>query len=134
MKQHLFAIAIASALLALTGVQAMTKDEYRVACCAIEARYQGAKDRCDTLAEDAKDFCMVQAQQANAIARAELEQLYRPSPANARKVNEARTAAAALEIRIDASAAPVSAAADTCEHGKNAEHDMATTGFNINKG
>jgi len=96
-QQHLFAMAIASSLLALTGVQAMTHDEYKVASTIIEANFQTEKAGCDNLHAGAWKVCMKQADGNHAVARAELEHLYKPSPGKARKVAEEK-AKAAVEV------------------------------------
>ncbi|WP_218508616.1 hypothetical protein [Variovorax sp. dw_308] len=120
MKQHLFALAIAASLLALTGVQAMTKDEYTVAGNVIEANFQAAKTRCGGVDDSGRDVCLKQAQGTRAVARAELEQLYKPSPDNARKV-AAERAKAAYELSRNACGALSADARDACAQQAQAD-------------
>ena len=88
MKKHLLALAIASWALALSSAQAMTRDEYNVAKEKISADYNVAKAKCDTLKDNAKDVCMKEAKGAENVAKAQLEQQYKPSVSHSKKVAE----------------------------------------------
>jgi len=99
MKKHLLMLAIASSCLVATQAGAagaagtMTKDEYKVAKEKIEADYKVDKAQCDTMKDNAKDVCMKEAKGKENVAKAELEQQYKPSDAHARKVAEEKVKA-----------------------------------------
>ncbi|MBO9649907.1 MAG: hypothetical protein J7605_15475 [Variovorax sp.] len=89
MKKHLLMIAIASTCCLVAGqASAMTQDEYKVAKEKIEADYKVDKKQCDTLKDNAKDVCHKEAKGKEAVAKAELEQQYKPSDKHARDVQE----------------------------------------------
>jgi len=133
MKQHLFVVAIASTLLCLTGVRAMTKDEYNVSKERIVADYKVAKARCNTLKGNAKDVCMKKAKGTEDVAKAELEQEYKPSPANARKVTEEK-ANAAFEVAKEKCDSQSGDAKSACVNQAKANHDKAKADIKAMKG
>ena len=94
MKKHLLMIAIASTCLVAGQVSAMTQDEYKVAKEKIEADYKVDKKQCDTLKDNAKDVCHKEAKGKESVAKAELEQQYKPSDRHARDVQEEKIKAA----------------------------------------
>ena len=88
MKKHLLMLAIASTCLVAGQASAMTADEYKVAKEKIEADYKVDKAKCDTLKDNAKDVCDKEAKGKENVAKAELEQQYKPSESHARNVKE----------------------------------------------
>ena len=88
MKKHLLMLALASTCFMATQAGAMTKDEYKVAKEKIEADYKVDKAKCDTLKDNAKDVCDKEAKGKENVAKAELEQQYKPSDSHARNVKE----------------------------------------------
>jgi hypothetical protein len=72
----------------MTSSFAMTKSEHKVAKERIEANYKMAKAKCDELKDNAKDVCMKEAKGTEDVAKAELEQQYKPSAQHSRKVAE----------------------------------------------
>jgi hypothetical protein len=94
MKQHLIMIAIASTCLVAGQAGAMTQDEYKVAKEKIEADYKVDKASCDSLKANAKDVCDKEAKGKEDVAKAELEQQFKPSDRNARNVKEEKIKAA----------------------------------------
>ncbi|MDM0105917.1 hypothetical protein QTH97_13320 [Variovorax sp. J22R24] len=94
MKKHLLMIAIASTCLIAGQASAMTSDEYKVAKEKIEADYKVDKAKCDTLKDNAKDVCDKEAKGKENVAKAELEQQYKPSESHARNVKEEQVKAA----------------------------------------
>jgi hypothetical protein len=88
MKKQLLMIAIASTCLVAGQASAMSSDEYKVAKEKIEADYKVDKARCDTLKDNAKDVCDKEATGKENVAKAELEQQYKPSDSHARNVKE----------------------------------------------
>ena len=94
MKKHLLMLAIASSCLVATQAgAAMSQDEYKAAKDKVEANYKMDKAKCDGLKDNAKDVCQKEAKGKENVAKAELEQQYKPSDANARKVEEEKVKA-----------------------------------------
>lgn len=93
MKKHLLMLAIASSCLVATHAGAMDKDVYKAGKDKIEAAYKADKASCDAMKDNAKDICMKEAKGKENVAKAELEQQYKPSPAHARKVAEEKVEA-----------------------------------------
>lgn len=93
MKKHLLMLAIASSCLLATQAGAMTQDEYKVTKEKIEAAYKSDKATCDPMKGNAKDVCQKEAKGKENVAKAELEQQYKPSDSNARKVEEEKVKA-----------------------------------------
>jgi hypothetical protein len=93
MKKHLLMLAIASSCLVATQASALTQDEYKAAKERIEASYKADKAKCDPMKDNAKDVCEKQAKGKENVAKAELEQQYKPSDSNARKVEEEKVKA-----------------------------------------
>ena len=69
---------------------ALTKNEYEVEKDRIEAAYKSAKAQCDKLSGNAEDVCEKQAKGDEKVAKAELENRYKPSERNANKARVAR--------------------------------------------
>ncbi len=76
------------------GAMALTKAEYDAGKDRIKAEYKADKVNCDTMKDNAKDICEEEAKGKEKIAKAELENQYKPSPRNQKKVAEARADAA----------------------------------------
>lgn len=100
----------------------MTSDEYKVAKEKIEADYKVDKAQCDTLKDNAKDVCDKQAKGKENVAKAELEQQYKPSDSHARNVAEERVKAA-YEVAKEKCDAQKGDAKSACE--KQAKADEA---------
>lgn len=88
MKTKFLPILLSAMMAGGVYAQSMTKDQYDVAKEKISADHRVAKARCDTLKDNAKDICEKQADGTENVAKAELEQRYKPSNSNARKVAE----------------------------------------------
>ena len=88
MKKQLLALAIVSSFFVASGASALTKDEYNVAKEKIEADYKVAKAQCDTMKDNAKDVCSKEASGTQKVAKADLENQYKPTASHARKVAE----------------------------------------------
>ncbi|MBN8749207.1 Uncharacterised protein [Xylophilus ampelinus] len=93
MKKHLLMMAIASTCFIGVHASAMTSDEYKAGKDKIEADYKSAKAQCDTLKDNAKDVCEKEAKGKENVAKAELEQQYKPSASHQRKVAEEKVKA-----------------------------------------
>ncbi|SCK59388.1 hypothetical protein VAR608DRAFT_6428 [Variovorax sp. HW608] len=122
MKKHLLMIAIASTCLVAGQASAMTQDEYKVAKEKIEADYKVDKTQCDTLKENAKDVCHKEAKGKEAVAKAELEQQYKPSDRHAREVKEEKVKAA-YEVAKEKCDDMKSDAKSACEKQAKADED-----------
>ncbi|VWX63854.1 conserved exported hypothetical protein [Burkholderiales bacterium 8X] len=90
MKKHLVMLAIASSFLVAgqAGAQAMDKNAYKAEKDKIEASYKADKAACDAMKDNAKDVCQKEAKGKENVAKAELEQQYKPSDSHMRKVAE----------------------------------------------
>lgn len=93
MNKTLMALAIASSFFVAAQASALTKDEYKVAHEQIEATYKVDKVKCDTLKDNANDVCEKEAEGKKDVAKAELEQQYKPSAGHERDVAEAKVKA-----------------------------------------
>jgi hypothetical protein len=83
------AIALCAAS-AFASAQAMNKAEYDAAKDRIEMNHKNAKKSCDTLKDNAKDVCQVEAKGKEKVEKAELENQYKATAGNARKLEEAK--------------------------------------------
>jgi len=121
MKKHLLTIALVSCF-AAAQAGAMTQDEYKVAKERVEADYKVDKAKCETLDGNAKDVCMKQAQGKEKIAKAELEQQYKPSNDHAREAEQTKVDVA-YNIAMEKCEDQKGDAKNACE--KQAEADKA---------
>ena len=90
MKKHLLMLALASSCLVGTHAYAMTEGDYNVAKTKIEADYKVDKAKCDELKGNANDVCDDRAKGKMNVAKASLENEYKPTPEHARDVEEAK--------------------------------------------
>lgn len=120
MKKQLLMIAIASTCLVAGQASAMTSDEYKVAKEKIEANYKVDKAQCDTLKDNAKDVCDKQAKGKENVAKAELEQQYKPSDSHSRNVAEEKVKAN-YEVAKEKCDDQKGAAKSACEKEAKAE-------------
>ncbi len=88
MKKQFLMLAIASSCLFATQAGAMTKEEHKAAMDKINAEQKADGTRCNAMKDNAKDICEKEAKGKEKVAKAELEQAYKPSAKNARKVEE----------------------------------------------
>ena len=93
MNKTLMALTIASSFFVAAQASAMTKDEYKVAHEQIEATYKVDKTKCDTLKDNANDVCDKEATGKKNVAMADLEQKYKPSASNEKKLAEEKVKA-----------------------------------------
>ncbi len=123
MKYNIATIALMAAF-ACGSVSAMTKDEYKVAKDKIEATYKSDKQACDAMKDNAKDVCMKEAKGKENIAKAELEQGYKPSDKNMKKVSTVK-ADSAYDIAKEKCEDQKGDAEKTCKNSAKMEHDNA---------
>ena len=91
----ILAAAIAFTFALSTGASAaMSKDDYKAGKDSIKANYKSAKAGCDSFAANAKDICIAEAKGKESIAKAELEEGYKPSKKNRYNVSVAKADAA----------------------------------------
>jgi hypothetical protein len=57
----------------------LSKSEYQAAERKIGAEYKSARTSCDFLDPDAREICMAEAKRTNKIAKAKLEEHYKPA-------------------------------------------------------
>ena len=124
MRKHLLALAIASTCLVATHANAMTKQEHKAAEERIEADYKADKAKCDALKDNAKDVCEKEAKGKEKVAKAELEQQYKPSERHARKVADEK-ADAAYDVAKEKCDDMSGDGKDACIKQAKAEHDRA---------
>ena len=132
MKKHLLMIAIASTCLVAGQASAMTQDEYKVAKEKIEADYKVDKKQCDTLKDNAKDVCHKEAKGKEAVAKAELEQQYKPSDRHARDVQEEKIKAA-YEVAKEKCDDMKGDAKSACEKQAKADQDRGKAELRASK-
>lgn len=74
-----FAFAIGIAVSGNAMAESMSKDQYKLAKKNIAKEYKVADKACDSLSGNAGDICEAQAKGAKNIAKAELEDKYKPT-------------------------------------------------------
>ena len=85
------AIALSIGLAFSAGAAvAMTKDEYKSAKSGIAAQFKTDKAACKSMTGNAKDICNKEAKGKENVAKAELEQQYKPSDGHAKAVTKAK--------------------------------------------
>jgi hypothetical protein len=133
MKKHLLVLAIASSCFSMASANAMTKDEYNVAKEKISADYKVAKAKCDTLKDNAKDVCEKEAKGVENVAKAQLEQDYKPTPGHAKKVAE-ETATMNYDVAKEKCDDQSGDAKNACVNQAKADHDKAKADIKAMKG
>ena len=126
MKIQLISIAAAVAFASgvaqaqnTTARQVKNADEDR-----IEAEYKADKAKCDTMKDNAKDVCEKEAKGKEKIAKAELDAKANPTPANQRKVQEAK-ADAAYDVAKERCDDKTGNDKDVCEKDAKAKYERA---------
>jgi hypothetical protein len=96
-------LVAALSLLPLAHAAPMSKDAYNAAKSRIETDYKAGKERCASLAGNAKDICVEEAKAKEKVARAELEYAHTGKAADQNKVLvvKAETAYAVAKERCD---------------------------------
>lgn len=95
MKRTLLVAAVAAAFgYSAIGLAAISKDERKSEERRIGADYKAAKEKCKSLAGNAKDICMADAKGANKVAKAELDARDKNTPKAHADVRVARAEAA----------------------------------------
>jgi hypothetical protein len=117
------AIALCAAS-AFTMAQSMTKAEHDAAEERIEMNYKNAKKACDAMKDNAKDVCQEEAKGKERVEKAELENQYKPTASNARKVQEAK-ADTAYDLAKEKCEDQAGDAQKVCKADAKAEHDRA---------
>jgi hypothetical protein len=128
MKKQLLMVALVSCF-AAGHASAMTQDEYKVAKERIEADHKVDKTKCDTLEGNAKDVCNKQADGKEKIAKAELEQQYKPSASHARNVEQQKVETA-YDVAMEKCEDQRGDAKNACE--KQAKADQAQGKAQVN--
>ena len=124
MKKHLLMLAISSSCFVVTQASAMTQDEHKVAKEKIEATYKMDKAKCEPMKGNAKDVCEKEAKGKEKIAKAELEQAYKPSDKNMRKVEEVK-ADVAYDVAKEKCEDLKGDAQKSCEKDAKSSHEVA---------
>lgn len=72
---------------------AMSKDQYKAEKDKISAQYKADKSSCDGMKGNAKDVCKADAKGKEKVAKAELEEQYKPSARHEQGVKDAKAKA-----------------------------------------
>lgn len=86
-------LALGFAFTSAAAAEGMSKAQYTSRADGIGAQYKAAKASCSSLAGDARSICAAEAKAREGIARAELEEAYKPSIKNSHEVRVARAEA-----------------------------------------
>ena len=108
----------------LALAQPMTKADYDAAKERIEMNYKKAKSSCDALKDNTKDVCQEEAKGTERVDKAALEQHYKASPDNARKLEKAK-ADSAYDIAKEKCEDQTGDAQKVCKADAKAEHERA---------
>lgn len=76
----LITLALGFAFSAGAMAASMTKADYKASKDTISAEYKTGKAGCDSLTANAKDICRAEAKGKEQVARAKLEDNYKPTP------------------------------------------------------
>ena len=79
LNKTLISLAVAGGLFAAAPAFAMDKAEYKAAQDRIANNYKADRDRCASLAGNAKDICLEEARGNEKVANADLDARYEPS-------------------------------------------------------
>jgi membrane-associated HD superfamily phosphohydrolase len=109
---------------AQTSATAMTKAEYSAAKDRIEMDYKNTKKSCDAMKDNAKDICQVEAKGKEKVEKAELENKYKPTATNGRKLEEAK-ADSAYDLAKEKCEDQAGDAAKVCKADAKAAHERA---------
>ncbi len=109
---------------AIASAQAMTKAEYDAAKDRIEMNYKTAKKSCDSLKDNAKDICEVEAKGKEKVEKAELEHKYKATLGNARKLEEVK-ADTTYDLAKEKCEDQAGDAQKVCKADAKAVHDRA---------
>jgi len=93
-KAGMVAVALAFGGGAMAATTTMSKDEYKANKDRIAADYKAAKASCDSMSGNAKDICVAEAKGREKVAKAELENNYKPTDKNRYDVAVAKANAA----------------------------------------
>ena len=91
-KQLLFMAALSAAFAG--SAFAMTKVDYNTQKDTITGDYKVSRDKCNSLKANAKDICVAEAKGIEKVAKAELEEKYKPNARHTEKVAMAKGDAA----------------------------------------
>jgi hypothetical protein len=109
---------------AFASAQAMTKAEYDAAKERIEMNHKNAKKSCDALKDNAKDVCQEEAKGKEKLEKAELENKYKPTAGNARKLEEVK-ADTAYDLAKEKCEDQAGDAQKVCKADAKAVHERA---------
>lgn len=118
------AFGLAGAAFAADNTTGMSKDQYKEAKDKIEAQYKTDKAACDPMKGNAKDVCKAEAKGKEKVAKADLEQQYKPSPRNEQKARDAK-ADADYDVAKEKCDDMKGDAKSACKKEAKAAHDTA---------
>ncbi|MFN0316614.1 MAG: hypothetical protein ACKVQA_16445, partial [Burkholderiales bacterium] len=125
-KLNITVIALAVSLAFSTGAiaQNMSKSDYKAGKDKIAADYKMAKAHCDSLSGNTKDICVAEAKGKEHVAKAELDDSYKPTAKTHYKVRAAK-AEAAFEVAKEHCDEMAGNAKDVCMKEAKAAHVAA---------
>lgn len=88
-----FGFGIAGSAFAADSNTGMTKDQYKSEKDKVEAQYKSDKKACDGMKGNAKDVCGKEAKGKENVAKAQLEEQYKPSPRHEQEAKDAQAKA-----------------------------------------
>lgn len=109
---------------AFASAQSMTKAEYDAAKDRIEMNVKNDKKACDDMKSNAKDVCQEEAKGKEKVAKAELENQYKPTADHARKVEEVK-ADTTYDVAKEKCEDQKGDAEKVCKSDAKAAHDRA---------
>ena len=124
MKTKFIAIAALVAGSFLCTAQAMTKDEYKAGKEKVEADYKADKKACGDMKGNAKDVCIKEAKGKEKVAKADLEQSYKPSDKHMKDAAEAK-ADSEYAVAKEKCEDQKGDAKSTCKKDAKAAHEAA---------
>ena len=74
------ASAVALTFSAVSIAQTISEDEYKSEKDKISVEYKSSKEKCSSLAGNFKDICHAEVKGGESVAKAELENKYKPTP------------------------------------------------------
>lgn len=133
MNHKLNSLAVA-ACFAVSGSAALavTNDKHKAEMEKVEANAKADKKACDAMKGNVKDICKAEAKGKEKIAKAELEQRYKPSPKNEAALKSAK-ANTTYDVAKEKCEDQKGAAQATCKKDAKAAHDSAKAEMKVEK-
>lgn len=132
MNHKLNSLVAACLAVGSTAALALTNDEHKAEMEKVEATAKADKKACAAMKDNARDICKAEAKGREKIAKAELEQRFRPSPKNEADVKSAK-ANATYDVAKEKCEDQKGAAQATCKKEAKAAHESAKADMKAEK-